>query len=47
MKAPKNMSIEELTEHIVFCKDLRAQRIAESLNPVEEASTEEENSVEL
>ncbi|WP_158306521.1 hypothetical protein [Rhodococcus opacus] len=43
MKQPKNMSIEELTAHIVFCKDLRAQRIAESLKA---ASEEKEISVE-
>ena len=28
-KSPKNMSIEELTAHIIYCKDLKAQRVAE------------------
>lgn len=28
-KLPKNMTIEELTAHIIYCKDLKAQRIAE------------------
>lgn len=40
MTEPTEMTIKELTAYIVYCKDLKAQRIAEM--PVEGITFEEE-----
>jgi hypothetical protein len=41
MKNPVEMSIEELTSHINYCKDLKAQRLTETNDDVDDTEEEE------
>ena len=41
MKDPVEMTVEELTTHINYCKDLKAQRLTEPTVDVDDTEEEE------